>query len=36
LDDTWVDIFWNNPVDGYYWQSNIGRFGTIVLVALPE
>jgi hypothetical protein len=36
LDDTWVDIFWNNPVDGYYWQSHVGRYGTIVLVSLPE
>jgi hypothetical protein len=36
LDDTWVDIFWNNPVDGYYWQSSVGRYGSIVLVSLPE
>jgi hypothetical protein len=35
LDDTWVDIFWNNPVDGYYWQSSVGRYGSIVLVSLP-
>jgi hypothetical protein len=35
LQNTWVDIFWNNPADGYYWQSFVGRIGTINIVYLP-
>jgi len=35
LEDTWVDIFWYHPDDGYDWQSNVGRFGTIFIVYLP-
>jgi hypothetical protein len=36
LDDTWVDIFWYHPEDGYDWQSYVGRFGTIFIVYLPK
>lgn len=36
LDDTWVDIFWYHPEDGYSWQSAVGRYGTIYIVYLPE
>jgi hypothetical protein len=32
LDDTWVDIFWYFPSDGWAWQSGVGRFGTIEIV----
>ncbi len=35
LDDTWVDIFWYHPSDGYDWQSSVGRYGTINIVYLP-
>lgn len=35
LDDTWVDIFWYHPDDGYNWQSQVGRYGTIFIVYLP-
>ena len=35
LDDTWVDIFWYHPDDGYDWQADVGRFGTIFIVYLP-
>jgi hypothetical protein len=36
LDDTWVDIFWYHPEDGYDWQSSVGRYGTIFIVYLPK
>jgi hypothetical protein len=32
LPNTWVDIFWNDPADGWKWQRSVGRFGTIVIV----
>lgn len=35
LDDTWVDIFWYHPEDGYNWQSFVGRYGTINIVYMP-
>jgi hypothetical protein len=35
LNDTWVDIFWYHPSDGYNWQSSVGRYGTINIVYLP-
>jgi hypothetical protein len=35
LTDTWVDIFWYDPKDGYVWQANVGRYGTIAIVSLP-
>ncbi|HEY7269952.1 MAG TPA: hypothetical protein VH951_09010 [Dehalococcoidia bacterium] len=33
LSRTWVDIFWNDPRDGWRWQDAVGRWGTIVIVA---
>jgi hypothetical protein len=36
LDDTWVDVFWNNPRDGWKWQNLVGRHGTIEIVSLPR
>jgi hypothetical protein len=36
LEDTWVDIFWYDPSDGYDWQSSVGRYGTIFIVYLPS
>jgi hypothetical protein len=35
LDDTWVDIFFNDPEDGWAWQEAVGRYGTIEIVSLP-
>jgi hypothetical protein len=35
LSDTWVDIFWYYPADGWAWQDIVGRYGTIEVVALP-
>lgn len=35
LADTWVDIFWHDPKDGYVWQANVGRYGTIAVVSVP-
>ena len=32
LNDTWVDVFWHKPADGYRWQSIVGRYGSIILV----
>ena len=32
LDNTWVDIFWHHPNDGWKWQDKVGRYATIVLV----
>ena len=36
LDDTWVDIFWHDPADGWKWQAAVGRRGTIEIVGLPD
>ena len=36
LDDTWVDVFWNDPKDGWKWQASVGRFGTIEVVEVPK
>ncbi|HEY7467269.1 MAG TPA: hypothetical protein VIB47_11320 [Dehalococcoidia bacterium] len=35
LEDTWVDIFFNDPDDGWDWQEAVGRYGTIEIVSLP-
>jgi hypothetical protein len=35
LANTWVDIFFYYPSDGYRWQSLVGRHGTIEIVKLP-
>jgi hypothetical protein len=35
LRDTWVDVFWNSPRDGWWWASQVGRKGTIEIVGLP-
>jgi hypothetical protein len=35
LDDTWVDIYFHDPVDGWAWQRAVGRYGTIEIVELP-
>ncbi len=35
LANTWVDIFWYHPADGYSWQSSVGRYGTIEIVSTP-
>lgn len=36
LDNTWVDVFWNDPKDGWKWQASVGRFGTIEVVEVPR
>jgi hypothetical protein len=33
LANTWVDIFFYHPADGYRWQSLVGRYGTIEIVS---
>jgi len=35
LANTWVDIFWYHPSDGYNWQRHVGRYGTIEIVSTP-
>ena len=35
LDDTWVDIFFHDPADGWKWQEAVGRYGTIEVVRSP-
>jgi hypothetical protein len=32
LPDTHVDIFWNNPDDGWQWQGAVGSRGTIEII----
>jgi hypothetical protein len=32
LANTWVDIFFYYPADGYRWQAQVGRHGTIEIV----
>jgi len=32
LANTWVDIFWYHPSDGWKWQEAVGRLGTIHIV----
>ena len=32
LANTWVDIFFYYPADGYRWQAQVGRYGTIEIV----
>jgi hypothetical protein len=37
LVDTHVDIFWNDPADGYRWQGQVGMNGTLQIVgSVPE
>ena len=35
LTNTWVDIFFYSPQDGYRWQAAVGRYGTIEIVSIP-
>lgn len=35
LTATWVDIYWYDPADGWAWQRQVGRYGTIQIVDLP-
>jgi len=35
LDETWVDVFWNEPRDGWIWQSKVGRYASIEVISLP-
>jgi hypothetical protein len=32
LPNTHVDIFWNDPADGYWWQSQVGMSGTLDII----
>jgi hypothetical protein len=34
LENTWVDIFFHDPEDGWDWQRAVGRYGTIEIVSL--
>jgi hypothetical protein len=33
--DTWVDIFFYSPEDGWAWQQSVGRYATILILSLP-
>ena len=35
LSATWVDVFWHDPVDGWLWQAQVGRFASIEIVEAP-
>jgi hypothetical protein len=35
LANTWVDIFFYNPNDGWAWQESVGRYATIRILSLP-
>ena len=35
LPNTWVDIFWHDPADGWLWQASVGRSGTIEILIAP-
>ena len=36
LANTWVDIFFYYPADGYDWQGFVGRYGSIEIVTLAS
>ena len=33
--DTWVDIFFYSPEEGWAWQQSVGRYATILILSLP-
>jgi hypothetical protein len=35
LPDTWVDIFFHSPADGWAWQSSVGRYSSILIISIP-
>ena len=35
LADTWVDIFFHSPTDGWAWQSSVGRYSSILIISVP-
>jgi hypothetical protein len=35
LANTWVDISFYDPADGWRWQAQVGRYGTIEIVEIP-
>jgi hypothetical protein len=35
LTNTWIDVFFYAPADGYRWQAAVGRYGTIEIVSTP-
>ena len=35
LENTWVDVFFYDPKDGWEWQKAVGRIGTIEIIKLP-
>ncbi len=35
LADTWVDIYFYSPYDGWRWQRSVGRYATIQILSLP-
>ncbi len=36
LADTWVDIFFYDPDDGWLWQQVVGRYSTIHILSIPS
>jgi hypothetical protein len=35
LSNTWVDVFFYDPADGWLWQATVGRYGTIEILEVP-
>jgi len=35
LPDTWVDIFFYSPNDGWAWQHQVGRYATLRILSVP-
>ena len=36
LPDTWVDIYFYAPQDGWDWQQSVGRYATVHILAVPS
>jgi hypothetical protein len=34
LSNTWVDVYFRNPKDGWRWQNSVGRIGSIKIVSV--
>jgi hypothetical protein len=35
LPDTWVDIYFFSPDDGWDWQQTVGRYATVYILSVP-
>jgi hypothetical protein len=36
LPDTWVDIYFYSPSDGWAWQGSVGRHATLLILSVPD